>query len=82
MPDTPLGRPNMFKLPGEEFVTIELVHQPSHPEVNTTTALSQFVIQVESVDATIAELAAGASTQVLRPRLTLWSRDLGSARRH
>jgi lactoylglutathione lyase len=58
VPDTPLGRLTMLKLPADEFVTIELVHDPSSPEVNTATGLSHFVIQVESVDATIAELAA------------------------
>jgi lactoylglutathione lyase len=58
VPDTPLGRLTMLKLPADEFVTIELVRRPSSPEGNTATGLSHFVIQVESVDATIAALAA------------------------
>jgi lactoylglutathione lyase len=51
----------MLKLPGDEFVTIELVHDPVQGEVNFSTGLSHFVIKVESLDATISELAARAS---------------------
>jgi len=48
----------MLKLPGDEFVTIELVHDRSRGRRDSGTALSHFVIEVESMDATIAELAA------------------------
>ncbi len=48
----------MLKLPGDEFVTIELVHDPTRDEVSAGTGLSHFVIKVESLDATISELAA------------------------
>ncbi|HEX3922869.1 MAG TPA: VOC family protein [Streptosporangiaceae bacterium] len=48
----------MLKLPGDEFVTIELVHDPAQGEVGTGAGLSHFVIKVESLDATITELAA------------------------
>jgi lactoylglutathione lyase len=58
VPETPLGHLTMLKLPGDEFVAIELVHDPSHGEVNVGTGLSHFVIKVESMDATISELAA------------------------
>lgn len=57
VPETPLGRLTMLKLPGDEFVTIELVHDPSHGEATVGTGLSHFVIKVESMDTTIAELA-------------------------
>jgi lactoylglutathione lyase len=57
VPDTPLGKLTMLKLPDDEFVTIELVHDPIDP-VDVTTGLSHFVINVESMDATIAALAA------------------------
>src|SRR4051812_36815467 len=57
VPETPLGRLTMIKLPGDEFVTIEIVHDPN-AEVEVTTGLSHFVIKVESMEATIAELAA------------------------
>jgi lactoylglutathione lyase len=58
VPDTPLGRLTMLKLPGDEFVTIELVHDPTEAQVGVGTGLSHFVIKVESMDATITELAA------------------------
>jgi lactoylglutathione lyase len=58
VPETPLGHLTMLKLPGDEFVTIELVHSPARDEVNSGTGLSHFVIKVESLDATLSELAA------------------------
>ena len=58
VPDTPLGVLTMLKLPGDEFVTIELVHDPTRGETNPGTGLSHFVIKVESMEATITELAA------------------------
>jgi len=58
VPDTPLGHLAMLRLPGDEFVTIELVHDPVQGEVNPGTGLSHFVIKVESLDAVISELAA------------------------
>jgi lactoylglutathione lyase len=58
VPETPLGSLTMLKLPGDEFVTIELVHDPTQGDVNVGTGLSHFVINVESLDATITELAA------------------------
>ena len=58
VPETPLGRLTMLKLPGDEFVTIELVHDPTGGEASVGTGLSHFVIKVESMDATISALAA------------------------
>ena len=58
VPETPLGHLTMLKLPGDEFVAIELVHNPAQDEVNSGTGLSHFVIKVESLDATLSELAA------------------------
>jgi lactoylglutathione lyase len=57
VPETPLGELVMLKLPRDEFVTIELVDGPA-PTPGHDTALSHFVIQVESMDATIADLSA------------------------
>jgi lactoylglutathione lyase len=57
VPETPLGQLIMLKLPGDEFVTIELVHDPTQGEANVSTGLSHFVIKVEAMDATISELA-------------------------
>jgi lactoylglutathione lyase len=58
VPETPLGDLTMLKLPGDEFIAIELVHDPTRGEVSVSTGLSHFVIKVESMDATISELAA------------------------
>jgi len=58
VPETGLGHLTMLKLPGDEFVTIELVHDPSQGKLDVNTGLSHFVIKVESMDTTIAELAA------------------------
>ena len=48
----------MLKLPGDEFVTIELVHDPTQGAADVGAGLSHFVIKVESLDTTISELAA------------------------
>ena len=58
VPQTPMGHLTMLKLPGDEFVAIELVHDPAQGQVSFGTGLSHFVIKVESLDATISELAA------------------------
>ena len=57
VPETPLGHLTMLKLPDDEFVTIELVHDPNG-HVGVTTGLSHFVIKVESMDVAIKMLAA------------------------
>ena len=57
VPETPLGVLTMLKLPGDEFVTIELVYDPQGRS-SPGTGLSHFVIQVESMEAAIAELSA------------------------
>ena len=46
----------MLRLPHDEFVTIELVHDPTGGDDTVGTGLSHFVIQVESMEATITEL--------------------------
>ena len=57
VPETSIGHLTMLKLPDDEFVSIELVHDPNG-QVDITTGLSHFVIKVESLDATIESLAA------------------------
>ena len=56
VPETGIGHLTMIKLPGDEFVTIELVHQPG-ADVVAGTGLSHFVITVESMATTLAHLA-------------------------
>ena len=58
VPDTDLGHLTMLKLPEDEFVTIEIVHDPTRPPVASESRLSHLVIQVEAMDATLAELAS------------------------
>jgi lactoylglutathione lyase len=57
VPETGIGHLTMLKLPGDEFVTIELVHDPNGAAVDTDSHLSHLVIQVESMEATLTELA-------------------------
>jgi lactoylglutathione lyase len=57
VPETGFGRLTMLKLPGDEFVTIELVHDPDRGVVDPG-GLNHIVIQVESIHATVADLTA------------------------
>jgi lactoylglutathione lyase len=56
VPETEFGSLTMLKLPGDEFVTIELVHDESRGAVDPG-GLNHFVIQVDDVAATVAQLA-------------------------
>ena len=58
VPETPMGSLTMLQLPGDEFVTIELVHDPGRGDMGITTGLSHLVVKVESMATTLAELAA------------------------
>lgn len=55
---TPFGTLTMLRLPGDDFVTIELVYNPAKGAVDVGTGINHLVIQVESLDATLAHLAA------------------------
>jgi lactoylglutathione lyase len=57
VPETGLGHLTMLKLPDDEFVTIELVHDPKG-QIDVTIGLSHFVIKVETMDATLSALVA------------------------
>jgi lactoylglutathione lyase len=59
VPDTPIGHLTMLKLPDDEFVTIELVFDPTERAVEPGTGPHHFVVKVESMDETVAKLAAG-----------------------
>jgi len=58
VPEAPIGELTMLKLPDDEFVTVELVHDPSRPDADGRSGLSHFVVMVASMDTTIAELSA------------------------
>jgi lactoylglutathione lyase len=66
VPGTELGTLTMLKLPGDEFVTVELVHDPARGEV-LVGGISHVVVQVESLHDTVAELA-GRGVPVEPPR--------------
>jgi lactoylglutathione lyase len=53
--ESAFGHLTMLKLPDDDFVTVELVHDPTRGEVALGTGLSHFVIKVESSDATITD---------------------------
>jgi lactoylglutathione lyase len=55
VPETPIGQLTMLKLPGDEFVTVELVHDGD--PVDRGTDVSHFVVQVESMADTLGVLA-------------------------
>ncbi|MFD9698360.1 VOC family protein [Lentzea sp. NPDC059081] len=55
VPDTPIGHLAMLKLPGDEFVSVELVHDGG--PVDLGTGLSHLVVHVESMPAALAGLA-------------------------
>jgi len=57
VPETEFGSLTMLKLPGDEFVTVELVHDPRRGSIDPG-GLDHLVVQVESVQATVAELTA------------------------
>jgi lactoylglutathione lyase len=57
VPDAPIGALVMLKLPGDEFVALELVQDPTRAG-EPTTGLSHLVIQVESMSQTVADLSA------------------------
>ncbi len=47
----------VLKFPGEEVVTLELVHRPADGPVQIGTGFSHLVVQVDSLGATIAALS-------------------------
>lgn len=55
VPETPIGQLTMLKLPGDEFVTVELVHDGN--PVDRGTDVSHVVVQVESMADTLGVLA-------------------------
>ena len=57
VPETEFGSLTMLKLPDDEFVTLELVHDPSGGRVDPG-GLNHVVIKVESMHDTVADLAA------------------------
>ena len=55
---TAFGSLTMLQLPDDDFVTIELVHDPEQRETGPGVGINHLVIQVESLAESRAELAA------------------------
>ena len=56
--DTAFGGLTMLRLPGDRFATVELVHDPAKGEAGPGSGINHLVIRVESLDATLTDLAA------------------------
>jgi lactoylglutathione lyase len=56
VPQTEFGSLTMLKLPDDPFVSLELVYDPERP-VEDVGAVNHLVVQVDDLDATIADLA-------------------------
>jgi lactoylglutathione lyase len=76
VPETEFGSLTMLRLPGDEFVTLELVHDPRRGVVDPGGL--NIVIQVESMQATVAELTA-RGVQVEAPASPDGSEDFWTA---
>jgi lactoylglutathione lyase len=55
---TAFGSLTMLRLPGDGFVAIELVYDSARGPVDLGTGINHLVVQVESLEATLADLAA------------------------
>ena len=55
---TGFGSLTMLRLPGDSFVTIELVHDPAGGAAGLGTGVNHLVVQVESLNELVAGLAA------------------------
>lgn len=65
VPETPIGQLTMLKLPDDEFVTVELVHDGN--PVDRGTDVSHFVVQVESMG-DVLDVLAGHGIEPVAPR--------------
>jgi lactoylglutathione lyase len=57
VPETGFGSLTMLKLPRDQFVSLELVHDPAAGRINPR-GLNHLVIQLEALHDTVARLAA------------------------
>jgi catechol 2,3-dioxygenase-like lactoylglutathione lyase family enzyme len=61
VPETEFGSLSMLQLPDDPFVSLELVHDPARP-VRDIGAVNHLVVQVDDLNATIADLATRGVT--------------------
>jgi catechol 2,3-dioxygenase-like lactoylglutathione lyase family enzyme len=57
VPETEFGSLTMLQLPDDPFVSLELVHDPARP-VEDIGAVNHLVVQVDDLDATVAQVTA------------------------
>ena len=57
VPETEFGSLTMLQLPDDPFVSLELVHDPARP-VEDIGAVNHLVVQVDDLDATVAQVNA------------------------
>ena len=65
VPESPIGQLTMLKLPGDEFVTLELVHDPDGAKVELGSGMSHLAIHVSSMEDIVATLVATAAFSLL-----------------
>lgn len=58
VPDSDIGHLTMLRLPDDEFVSLELVHDPGKAAAAGVSRLCHFAVHVESMDSTLRELAS------------------------
>jgi catechol 2,3-dioxygenase-like lactoylglutathione lyase family enzyme len=61
VPETEFGSLTVLQLPDDPFVSLELVHDPARP-VTDIGAVNHLVVQVDDLNATIADLATRGVT--------------------
>jgi catechol 2,3-dioxygenase-like lactoylglutathione lyase family enzyme len=59
VPETDFGSLTMLQLPDDPFVSLELVHDPARP-VADIAAVNHLVVQMDDLNATVADLATRA----------------------
>ncbi len=79
VPETGFGSLTMLQLPGDPFISLELVHDPARP-VTDPGAVNHLVIQVDDLTAAVADLAtrgvtAEPATDHGEGMLTSWLTD-------
>ncbi|OCG76333.1 VOC family protein [Microbacterium sediminis] len=76
VPETEFGTLSMLQLPGDEFVAIELVHDPAGAPV-APSGINHLVVQVESVAEAAQRLAAhgveAEEPRCLDPEADFWT---------
>lgn len=75
VPETEFGRLTMLKLPGDEFVSLELVHDPGAGAV-VPSGINHLVVQTDAVHDVVARLVScgfdAGAPRCLVPEASFW----------